>query len=100
MKIDSASGKNIASTAAAEPRPRTGAAPATQVASSSEKVELSSMSSSLAKAERAIAESPVVDSKRVAEIKQAIADGRFQINTERIADGLISSVRDMLANAR
>lgn len=100
MKIDSSAGKNIASTAAAEPRPRTDAAPATQVASTAEKVELSSMSSSLAKAERAIAESPVVDSKRVAEIRQAIADGRFQINTERIADGLIDSVRALLASAR
>lgn len=100
MKIDSSAGKNIASTAAAEPRPRTAAATPTQVASSSEKVELSSMSSSLAKAERAIAESPVVDSKRVAEIKQAIADGRFKVDTDRIADGLINSVRDMLASAR
>lgn len=100
MKIDSSAGKNIANTAAAEPRPRTSAAASAQVASSSEKVELSSMSSSLQKAEQAIAETPVVDSKRVAEIKQAIADGRFKIDTERIADGLISSVRDMLASAR
>ncbi len=100
MKIDSSAGKNVAATAAAEPRPRSSALPGAQVASSSEKVELSSMSASLQKAEQAIAETPVVDSKRVAEIKQAIADGRFKINTERIADGLINSVRDMLASAR
>lgn len=100
MKIDSSAGKNIASTAAAEPRTRTAAMPGAQVASSSEKVELSSMSSSLQKAEQAIAETPVVDSKRVAEIKQAIADGRFKVDPERIADGLINSVREMLAGAR
>lgn len=40
------------------------------------------------------------DAERVAEIRQAIADGRFQINPERIADGLIQSVRDMLAGRR
>lgn len=37
-----------------------------------------------------------VDANRVAEIKQAIAEGRFQINPERIADGLLESVRQML----
>lgn len=40
------------------------------------------------------------DAERVAEIRQAIAEGRFQINPERIADGLIQSVRDMLAGHR
>jgi negative regulator of flagellin synthesis FlgM len=38
----------------------------------------------------------VVDVARVAEIKQAIAEGRFQIQPERIADGLLASVREML----
>lgn len=42
----------------------------------------------------------VHDADRVAEIRQAIAEGRFQINPERIADGLIESVRDMLAGRR
>lgn len=37
-----------------------------------------------------------VDSARVAEIRQAILDGRLQINAERIADGLIASVREQL----
>jgi negative regulator of flagellin synthesis FlgM len=39
----------------------------------------------------------VYDAERVAEIRQAIAEGRFQINPERIADGLLENVRDMLA---
>ncbi len=38
-----------------------------------------------------------VDSARVDEIRQAIRDGRLQINAERIADGLIASVREQLA---
>lgn len=40
------------------------------------------------------------NAQRVAEIRQAISEGRFQINPERIADGLINSVREMLAQNR
>jgi negative regulator of flagellin synthesis FlgM len=41
-----------------------------------------------------------VNVERVAEIKRAIAEGRFQVNPERIADGLLQSVRDMLGTDR
>jgi negative regulator of flagellin synthesis FlgM len=64
---------------------------------SSEQVELSSMSARLQEASAAIADTPVIDAARVAEIKQAISEGRFQVNPERIADGLLDSVRQMLA---
>lgn len=37
------------------------------------------------------------DAERVAEIRQAISEGKFQINPERIADGLLDSVRTMLS---
>ena len=43
---------------------------------------------------------PAFNSEKVAEIRQAISEGRFQINPERIADGLISSVREMLDQNR
>ncbi len=36
------------------------------------------------------------DTARVAEIRQAISEGRYQVNTGKIADGLIDSVRDLL----
>lgn len=39
----------------------------------------------------------VFDSKKVEEIKAAIAEGRFQVNAGRIADGLIDTVKDLLA---
>ncbi|MBD3895195.1 flagellar biosynthesis anti-sigma factor FlgM [Halomonas sp. ML-15] len=39
-----------------------------------------------------------VDSARVEEIRQAISDGKLDIHAERIADGLIDSVRDMLSD--
>jgi negative regulator of flagellin synthesis FlgM len=37
------------------------------------------------------------NSQKVAEIRQAISEGRFQIDPEKIADGLLNSVREMLA---
>lgn len=40
------------------------------------------------------------NSQKVSEIRQAISEGRFQINPERIADGLINSVREMLDQNR
>jgi negative regulator of flagellin synthesis FlgM len=43
---------------------------------------------------------PAFNLQKVAEIRQAISEGRFQINPERIADGLISSVREMLDQNR
>lgn len=39
-----------------------------------------------------------VDAARVAEIRQAISEGRLDIRSERIADGLIDSVRDLLGD--
>lgn len=37
-----------------------------------------------------------IDTARVEEIREAIRDGRLEIRTERIADGLIAGVREML----
>jgi len=65
-----------------------------------DQVELSPLSAQLQELEAGMASGPVVNSARVAEIKQAISEGRFQINPERIADGLLESVQQMLASAR
>ena len=40
--------------------------------------------------------SAVFDTKKVERIKMAIADGQFQVNSEKIADGLLETVRDLL----
>ncbi|MFP1682497.1 flagellar biosynthesis anti-sigma factor FlgM [Alloalcanivorax sp. C16-1] len=37
-----------------------------------------------------------IDTARVEELRQAIADGTLEIRADRIADGLIASVRDLL----
>lgn len=39
----------------------------------------------------------VFDADKVNKIKAAIANGEFQVNPERIADGLIDSVRDIIS---
>lgn len=36
------------------------------------------------------------DAAKVAEIRQAISAGHYQINPEKIADGLLNTVRDLL----
>ena len=58
----------------------------------SEDVRLSSVASQLAASE---SEAPF-DAGRVAEIKQAIAEGRFSINPGAIADRLIASAKELL----
>ena len=70
---------------------KAGPAPVTQV-------DVSPAATQLQQLAGASGNSPTFDVQKVAEIRQAIAEGRFQINAERIADGLISSVREMLAN--
>lgn len=37
-----------------------------------------------------------IDTARVNEIRQAISEGRLELDTSKIADGLVQSVRDML----
>ncbi|MBU6494539.1 flagellar biosynthesis anti-sigma factor FlgM [Pandoraea sp.] len=38
-----------------------------------------------------------IDTARVAELKQAISEGKLAINPDKIASGLINSVRDLLS---
>lgn len=96
MKIDSTS-KSLGNTATpggpARARASGGAASASNTSASTE-----TTLSGLQGVSNVLASSPVVDTERVAEIKRAIAEGRFQVNPERIADGLLKSVRDMLAS--
>lgn len=63
-------------------------------------VALSPLSARLQEMESAMATTPMVDSQRVSDIREAIASGAFQIDASKIADGLIDSVRQMLASQK
>jgi len=94
VKIDS-NFKTPASGAVGGSRPKTDAGAARSSTAAAE-VNISSASAQLAGANGGAP----VDSARIAEIKQAISEGRFQINADAIADGLIDTARDLLQSQR
>ncbi|MDR0440654.1 MAG: flagellar biosynthesis anti-sigma factor FlgM [Candidatus Accumulibacter sp.] len=59
----------------------------------SDEVELSSLASQLLASD---GDELPFDADRVAEIKQAISDGKFTINADAIADRLIVSARELI----
>lgn len=61
-------------------------------------VSLGTTATQLAKMSASMANTPVVDVNKVAQIKQAISDGRFQVNSGVVADKLIQSVHDLINN--
>lgn len=97
MKIDNSVG-SVGGLPSSESRPRSSKNPVSSSPDSGDKVELSSLSARMQEVEAALANVPVVDAGRVAEIKQAIAEGRFQVDASKVADGLIESVRQMIAS--
>ncbi|MDY7575026.1 flagellar biosynthesis anti-sigma factor FlgM [Actimicrobium sp. CCI2.3] len=49
---------------------------------------------------QAIGGSSTFDVKKVNEIKAAIASGTFQVNPEKVANGLIDTVKDLLSSRK
>jgi len=86
MKIESSYKPTTAPVA-----PRT--APQHTATAAQEEVSLSSLAGALQSNEK-----PPVNSAKIQEIKQAIAEGRFKVNPEAIADRLIETARDLLNN--
>ena len=91
MKIDSPFKPNTAPVSNRATTPRANANPAP----STEAVSLSALSSTLQGGEK-----PPVNAARIQEIKDAISQGRFKINPEAIADGLIETARDLVNSQR
>ena len=59
-------------------------------------VHLGTTTAQLRTIESSMASSPVVDVQKVAEIKQAISEGRFQVNSGVVADRLITTVKELI----
>lgn len=59
-------------------------------------VSLGSTAAQLHSMEGSMAGSPVVDMAKVTEIKQAISEGRFKVNSRVVADRLLETVRDLI----
>ncbi|MFN3884242.1 MAG: flagellar biosynthesis anti-sigma factor FlgM [Rhodocyclaceae bacterium] len=71
------------------------APPSSATVAGDERIDISALSARL----QGAGEAPV-DARKVAEIRQAIAEGRFQIHPERIAASLIEGVRELLSRQR
>lgn len=95
MKIENSSVKSVGELASGEPRAR---APKASAQSDAGGVQFSTAPSRFGEIEAMLANLPVADPARIAEIKQAIAEGRFQVDADKVADRLIESVRELLAS--
>ena len=59
-------------------------------------VQISSLSTQLQALQSSQASSAVFETKKVEAIKQAISEGKFQVNSEKVADGLLETVKDLI----
>lgn len=61
-------------------------------------VSLGSTATQLHSMESSMANTPVVNAAKIAEIKQAISEGRFKVNPEAVAGRLLNTVRDLIGS--
>ena len=73
------------------------AAGASSSAASSTSVNIGAASAQLQSMESSMANAPLVNAAKVAEIKQAISEGRFKVDSSVVADSLIKSVTDLIS---
>ncbi len=63
---------------------------------SQDNVTLSAASVQLQSLEAGLSSSEVFDAKKVEEIKASIARGEFSVDTAKVADGLLQTVKDLI----
>lgn len=99
MKVEGG-GKSLATPASGKQTTAASHAPRQAPAIEATRVDISSLSARLQFADSGLTDGGAINPARVAEIKRAIASGQFSVNPERIADGLLQNVRDLLQRER
>lgn len=64
------------------------------------RVDLGATTSQLRALEKQVAGAPAVNTAKVDEIKQAISEGRFQVNSGAVADSLINTVKELISTSQ
>lgn len=100
MKIDNSISKTIATPSGESKVVRDKSANTPETPKSGGATEVKLTSSSQLQALGGSGESQPMDTAKVEAIKQAISEGRFKINPEKIADGLLNSVKELLTEPR
>ena len=75
--------------------PSTGSKDATQGPSTEDTVELTSRAKLLERLEKTLGAIPDVDASRVAEVKQQIENGEYQIDADKIAEAMLRLDREL-----
>ena len=97
MKIEYFYNKSLKATETPDAKKATRAMPEKpDIPEDSTEVQLSSMTARMQAAETALGKTSNLDQKRVDELRIAIAEGRFKINPEAIAERLLHSVGELL----
>ncbi len=94
MKIESTT--NPPGASAPLVKESTGHSSSKTITASSDDVQLSALAAQLSSSD----DEQAFDAVRVSEIKQAISEGRFTINTGAIAERLIASARELVDSRR
>lgn len=69
-------------------------------AAATDNVTLSTLASQMKTLEAKVASAEVFDAQKVDAIKSAIASGQFSVDSEKIAEGLVASVKDFLSTQK
>ena len=97
MKIDKTT-PSLPASQIGEVAPRSpNAKPSGGTVPSDTSVHLGSSTAQLRSLNNSVASSSVVDMDKVNAIKQAISEGRFQVNHGAVADRLIDSVKELIS---
>lgn len=90
------SGVEKAGSAKVEANAKSQVAQSQQSGAAAENVTLSPLSAQIKSLEAKVSTASVFDAEKVEAIKSAIASGKFQVDSDKVANGLIETVKDLL----